>query len=144
MWMPCVPGGSCVSSTSMRTPSAAAAKVAVPIFWPVALTMSACADGAICADDFCAAVVRADADGSAVVAKQKAAARIAVWIFMGVASVAVPGWRHLRGRFLCSGGARRCGRQCGGCKAEGCSQDCGVDFHGCGLRRCARLFLPLL
>src|ERR1700677_5258238 len=92
MWMPCVPGGSCVSSTSMRTPSAAAAKVAVPIFWPVALTMSACADGAICADDFCAALVRADADGSAVVAKQKAAARIAVWIFMGVASVAVPGF----------------------------------------------------
>jgi len=37
----------------MRTPPGAAENVAVPIFWPVALTMSARADWAICADDFC-------------------------------------------------------------------------------------------
>src|ERR1700733_341074 len=92
MWMPWVPGASCVTSTSMRTPPAAAAKVAVPIFWPLALTMSACADCAICTDDFCAAEVRADADGSPVIAAQSAAARIAGWVFTGGASLAGAGF----------------------------------------------------
>src|SRR5277367_6522509 len=83
MWMPCVPGGSCETSTSMRTPVGDAEKVAAPIFWPVALTMS------VCADDFCGAggrvprgVVRAKADGSKVVQVDRATARIALWIFM--------------------------------------------------------------
>src|SRR5271155_2505630 len=94
MWMPCVPGGSWVTSTSMRTPPADGENVAVPIFWPVALTMSACADCAICADDFCGVAgvfsrggVCANADGSTIVEVHKTTARIAVRNFMGLTSV---------------------------------------------------------
>jgi hypothetical protein len=70
--------------------------VAVPIFWPVALTMSACADWAVCADDFCGVVgvVRAKADGSAMVL-QRAMAKIAVWIFIVWTSLVWAGFTHL-------------------------------------------------
>src|ERR1700691_5950653 len=97
MWMPCVPGGSCVTSTSTRTPPEVGENVAVPIFWPVALTMSAWADWVTCADDFCGVVgvVRASAGGSAMMLLQSAMAKIAVWIFMVRTSLVWTGFIHL-------------------------------------------------
>src|SRR5580698_5688403 len=54
--IPCVPGGNCDTLTSTRTPPAVGTNVAVPIFTPVAFTMSACAVDAICTEDRIATV----------------------------------------------------------------------------------------
>src|SRR5580692_11165638 len=57
MCMPCVPGGSCETLRSTRTPPADGSNVAVPILSPDAFTMSAWAVDAICTDDRNATVV---------------------------------------------------------------------------------------